>query len=46
MPAIERVTPEQLAQMRRNEAVNLAAREAKLAETGFIKMPLHAGGMR
>lgn len=45
MPPIERATPEQLAQMRLNEKVNLAAREAKLAESGFIKMPRQAGGM-
>jgi len=45
IPAIEKATPEQIAQYRRNEAANLAAREKQFEETGFIKMPRRAGGM-
>lgn len=45
MLPIEKATPEQMAQFRRNEAANLAAREAKFAEQEFIKMPRQAGGM-
>ncbi len=41
---LPKATPEQLAQFRRNEAANLAAREKEFAETGFIKVPRQAGG--
>ena len=44
-PAIEKATPEQLAEYRRNEAANLAAREKEFEEKGFTKMPRRAGGM-
>jgi len=43
-PAIEKATPEQMAEYRRNEAANLAAREAKLAEEGFFNVPRYGGG--
>ena len=42
----EKVSPEQLAQFRLNETANLAAREAKFAQTGFINLPRQAGSKR
>ena len=44
MSDLPKATPEQLAQMRRNEVVNLAAREAKIAEEGFINVPRYGVG--